>query len=474
MKSLQTNRNEAGSVLLLSLIVTAILGLTLASYMLMAQQQNKSVMRSQTWNSAIVMSEAGVEDALALLNKYNSQFDTLTNWATSSSIAADNWSNLGSGIYYVRRYIGDNYYDVYITNANTQTPAISSVGYSKWYLSQNSPSAYYAAVGSVNSTGPTMLSRKVNVSTKIDSLINVAMAAIQQIDFNGKNVETDSFDSTDTAYSDWPAGSPYGVYPISNPAKQKANGDVVTDYTIINSLNAGNAKIKGQAKTGPTGTLYLGPNGSVGDKAWVESGTTGVQPGHFADDMNVLFPSVQLPSTTWFYNYTGNTVIDGITYDVVINNSGDYYVNTFSRGIYVRSNAVVRLLITGSVNMNGSADTIRVCKGAILKLYMYGPTFKIAGNGVVNDNEWAGAFYYFGLPSNSSVQFNGNAAFTGVIYAPQAAFTLGGGGNNTYDFIGASVSRTVKMNGHYHFHYDEALKKNGLGRGYIPTSWKES
>src|SRR6186713_3088112 len=110
------SKTEAGSVLLVSLIITAVLGLTLASYLLMSQQQNQSVMRSQTWNSAIVMSEAGVEDALALLNKYNSNFDRLTNWANSSSISADNWTSIGGNTYYVRRFLGGGYYDVYITN----------------------------------------------------------------------------------------------------------------------------------------------------------------------------------------------------------------------------------------------------------------------------------------------------------------------------------------------------------------------
>jgi hypothetical protein len=116
MKIQLTKANaQAGSVLLVSLIITAILGLTLASYLLMAQQQNQSVMRSQTWNSAIVMSEAGIEDGLALLNKFNSNFDTLTNWSTSSSIYNDNWTALGGNTYTVRRYLADGYYDVYVT-----------------------------------------------------------------------------------------------------------------------------------------------------------------------------------------------------------------------------------------------------------------------------------------------------------------------------------------------------------------------
>jgi len=57
-----------------------------------------------------------------------------------------------------------------------------------------------------------------------------------------------------------------------------------------------------------------------------------------------------------------------------------------------------------------------------------------------------------------------NANFVGAIWAPQADFTLGGGGNNTYDFIGAVVTRSVKLNGHFNFHFDENLERIGFAR----------
>jgi len=261
--------------------------------------------------------------------------------------------------------------------------------------------------------------------------------------------------------------------------KTKATGDVVTDDTIINSLNVGNAKIKGQVKTGPKGTISIGPNGSVGDRAWVEGGNTGIQDGHSADDMNVLFPSVVLPSTTWLpasltSGNGSNARVNGVLYDYIILTSGDYSIPSLSGGLYIGSNVTVRLKITGTVNITGSSDEIHLAYGSTLKIYMTAANFSLSGNGVVNENGNASSFYYFGLPSNTSVTFDGNASFTGAIYAPQAAFALGGGGSSTYDFIGASVSRTVKMNGHFKFHYDENLRRNGYGRGYIPTNWKES
>jgi hypothetical protein len=472
---------EAGSVLLVSLMITAILGLTLASYLLMAHQQNQSVMRSQTWNSAIVMSEAGVEDALAMINKFNSNFDKLTNWSTSSSLYNDNWTDQGGGKYFVRRYLDQGYYDVYVINTNGK-PRIRSIGHTPWtYNGGAGPKQTYATVGTSSQTyGPKMVTREVTVNTRIDPLFNVAMAALEKIDFNGRNVQTDSFDSGDPLFSDG------GMYPALYPARQKDNGDVVTDLTIVNSLNVGNASIKGHAKTGPNGTLAIGPNGSVGSKAWVESGKKGVEEGYFSDDMNVLFPPVQLPSSTWYgVSYYSsavtitNTIVTGGTaseyvaeYNWVINGNGDYYISDLSKPLHVTGHA--RLLILNKFALNGSSDRIVIAPtNSSLKMYVYCASAAIAGNGIVNLSGFANNFYYFGLPTNTKLSFDGNASFTGVIYAPQADFSLGGGGNDVYDFVGASVSRSVKMNGHYNFHYDEALRNNGMGRGYIPTSWEE-
>jgi hypothetical protein len=43
------------------------------------------------------------------------------------------------------------------------------------------------------------------------------------------------------------------------------------------------------------------------------------------------------------------------------------------------------------------------------------------------------------------------------VYFPQADFQLAGGGSGIIDFIGSGVTKTVQMNGHYHWHADEAL-----------------
>ena len=41
-----------------------------------------------------------------------------------------------------------------------------------------------------------------------------------------------------------------------------------------------------------------------------------------------------------------------------------------------------------------------------------------------------------------------------------------------YDFVGACVVNTIKLNGHNNFHFDEALMK-ALWNGYVAVAWNE-
>jgi hypothetical protein len=463
--------SQAGNVMLITLIMCVIMGTTLASYLIMVNNQNLSVVRSQTWNSSIPVSEAGIEEGLAFINKYagSSETNKLDDWAFSSSASADGWNTYtidGKQVFRLARWMAGGIYDVWITNTPSG-PSIRSIGYVNWNQGYQMVTPLAAASG-INYVYQQWLSRHVVVETRKDAFWAVAMAAKQTIDFNGNNVTTDSFDSGDANYSNG------GKYPLGQLGKTKDNGDVVTSYTIVNSLSVGNADIKGKIKTGPKGTATIGSNGSVGDRAWVEGGNSGIKPGWYSDDMNVVFPDVTLPATSWIPAVANNVTIDGKTYQYAFLNSGDYLISSFSSSMYVGTNVSVRLRITGNVSLTGNNDVIQLSPvGSSLKIYMQGASFKIKGNGIANATDDAINLQYFGLPSNTAVDFGGNASFTGSIYAPQAAFSLGGGGNDTYDFVGASVTLSVKMNGHFNFHYDEALRNSGPGRGYVPTSWRE-
>src|SRR5207253_5600723 len=60
--------------------------------------------------------------------------------------------------------------------------------------------------------------------------------------------------------------------------------------------------------------------------------------------------------------------------------------------------------------------------GASLAVYVGGASAVFTQ---VNNQGRAKDFSYYGLPSNTSVTFGGNAALIGTIYCPNADFTLG-------------------------------------------------
>jgi hypothetical protein len=374
------------------------------------------------------------------------------------------------------------HYEVYVDNNRPNAPTIRAEGRLVYdYEYDNSPTYEYdqtpvavASVGAVSTEfSTTELERRIVVATRRDALWALGMLADREIDFKGNTITIDSFDSADPNASYWASGASFGVY---DPTKRKGNGDVASNHDIIDSVSVGNADVMGHVSTGPGGTIAIGPSGSVGSVAWVSGGNSGIQAGYSSDDMNVRLEDVSLPSTTWFtLPDSGKTgvLINGVTYRHVIYASGDYTTSTLHGSVYVAPGVDARVYISDSVSLSAKEE-IRINPDAQrLTVYMAGSQFKLGGDGVANETGNAASFLYFGLPSNTTVTFGGNASFTGAIYANHADFVLGGGGDDAYDFVGACVTRTVKMNGHFNFHYDENLANLGPSRGFIPTSWAE-
>ena len=61
--------NQGGSVLLVTLFMACLLGTFLFSYLYLVLNQRALVSRSQGWNASMGMAEAGIEEALAQLNR---------------------------------------------------------------------------------------------------------------------------------------------------------------------------------------------------------------------------------------------------------------------------------------------------------------------------------------------------------------------------------------------------------------------
>jgi hypothetical protein len=274
------------------------------------------------------------------------------------------------------------------------------------------------------------------------------------VNFSASGISTDSFNSTNLVKF------PGGLYNVAN---RQDNGDVVT-LSNASSINIKNGSVRGRlhAASGTVDQVQIN-GGTVGSNGWFNAGNAGIEPGCFKADVNFTFSDASLPDTggkIWLppAAVPGGFTINGVTYKYVLNNSSPWKIGTLDGGVYVASSNVV-LWVTDGISL-GPNDQIRITGNGSLNLYVTAPTANIGGNGIVNDTGLAKNFHYYGLPLNTSLGFGANVSFTGIIYAPEADFYLGGGGNNTYDFIGQSVTKSASMNGHFNFHYDEALSSS--------------
>ena len=275
-------------------------------------------------------------------------------------------------------------------------------------------------------------------------MLPFALAAKHNIDLKGNGLLTDSFDSNDPNYST------AGLY---DPAKRKAGGDVAsTDGTIY----VGNTDIRGTLYTGPGGSCTIGSYGTVGDLSWPLG--AGMQPGHYKNDLNIVFADV-LPPYTAGLPPIGAT-IGGTNYTWVLGNANYMDINpggvTFHTGEQVLVVGSARMYVTGNFIMEGGSSII-IEPGASLFLYVGGTNASLSA---INNAGNVGSFCYLGLAGNQSISLRSINRFVGCIYAPSADLTLSGGGTNALDFQGACTVMSVGMNGHCNFHYDEHLGRS--------------
>lgn len=585
---MQTNPTYRGRQLAASLLtVTLICGImsfSIAGYLALVLQQSKLSSRSQVWNMAIAISEAGVEEGLQQLN------------SNSGNLGTQGWSADGATYSQTRNFAGGNSYTVVIDNNDPRNPTITSRAHiSISSFARNTPTAFLAASGiNLGGNQSKYVSRAVRVRTSRSSLFLAAMVAKKGIDLKGNGVMTDSFDSAD------PNLSTNGHY---DPAKVGDKGDVASNDGIVGVVSVQNANIYGRVHTGKGGTATIGSQGSVGSHAW-QATNKGIQPGWSTEDANFTFPETtppfsvgQLPAsedilvatgvatnttyvngsptypaappsgttlsaivtnastvtTTLYpgaqagmttnttystvttypgaiaglttnitgfttvstypgpqpalttnyngsgkkitgysyassYNYTypslaysyptktytynlteATTVYSTNHYDNVLR-SGDYYAENLTGTVYVSGHA--RLSLPNGLNMSGNDQFVLGPLGS-LTIYAGGSSITIGGNGVVNPSGFAGNFIVYCAPSVTSFTLNGNGEFTGVLVAPNADITMNGGGNSDQDFIGALMVNSVRMNGHFKFHYDEALSRMPANGRFLITSWDE-
>lgn len=513
-------RAEEGALLPTVLVTCLVISITLIAYMDLAGGQHRAVVRSKVWNSAVPVAEAGVEEALTHLHLQRTNLGANGWTLAATGLTFSNGISAGGRQYYQDRTLNGGRYLVAVSD--TPAPIITAQAFVKAPITQQE------------------VVRTLRINTAGGPIFARGLVAKGNIEWTG-TIASDSFDSQDSHHST------NGRY---DPSKRKDNGSV---GSVTGSFLMGGGLIYGGASIGPLGS-FDAQGGSVGDLPWHAGGNTGVQPGHFNDDLNLSFPDVvppftggTIPSGGWVTNttystnvmpltslvyplgHTGVVVTNQVTtatypsgspfpvltnvtttsrssgrgngnrnratyttnytytefeystnvvsasvsadyYDMILD-SGDYATLSIPNGTkaLVRGNA--RLYVTSTIDMQGQSS-ITIATTGTLNLYANDDA-TLAGNGVINTTADATRFAFWGTPNCTNIQLGGNAEFTGTIYAPQAHLHAGGGGNNQYDIVGSAIVGSAKFNGHFLFHYDENLGKNGPREAFVVTHWSE-
>ena len=508
MKIKNSRRQIQGNILMVTLLVVFICTFIIGAFLNTVNQEGNLCARSQAWNQAIPASEAGIEEALALIKNDG------TTWGWTNGLVSNGWGSLSNNITTLSRNLdASSSYKVSIA-INSGTLKIDSIGFRSFQDSR----------GAI-----TNLARKIEVVAQSTSSGPGGLICSNAIALSGNSV-VDSFDSSTNAYSTG------GLY---DSAKARDQVTVATASRAANALQVdGSSRIWGFVNTGPGGAAVMSGVSRAGDKAYVGS-SGGWPPGveasrqsanfsfsytdvaYTAPSMNGLstlltgLPTIAVSGTT--YNVSDNanlgtytsylfstlSMSGGGSKPFLVNHSstnvvtGQFHV-TSNGSMVIGAGANYTLYALGGFvldggppTINGAANSIRIDAGANVVIYapagfsitasgrlsidptahltiVAGGNVVISGAGLVNTAN-ASNLSLLGLPSCTNVTITASGNFIGTLYAPEANLTLSGAS----PFVGSCVVKSATIGGSGVFHYDENLNKGGSSSGFTPISWQE-
>ena len=284
------------------------------------------------------------------------------------------------------------------------------------------------------------------------------ITAKDSLTFSGNGQQMDSFDTRLNPYGRTNVQDIYNdqlTTTILGHTLARGFCSIASNSVVVEDISVGNADVYGSLATGAGEganiAAIVGPNGSLynhetenGDESFVNN----IDYAHVGFEFygNLIDPEAPtLNSPTTSHNGTIGTAGQATEYQLSsLSASG-------KNSITVKGD--VTLIVDGDVSVSGKAS-INLDPDASLKLYVDGQ-IQISGNGLVNTSAPEKLIIF--STGNGDVSLGGNAKLSAAVYAPNSFVHLAGGGNSGAMY-GAVVGKDVKLNGHYQFSYDEALK----------------
>jgi hypothetical protein len=414
----------------------------MAAYFLThATTEAKMATRSFYQSDALNLAEAGIDEAMLDIN--NANVGTATGWRAATDNSAS-WvktiAGSGTSDYEFGQGTGNIY--IRIDNWTANTAAVVTV----------------TSVGQVTVPRSAAINRQVIVKVNKRSSAGAGLLSKGGITFNG-NVAIDAYNSS---------------LGVPNATTNRTDQVTVATVSSVATLSAGgNSTVYGYVATG-------GAQPVVGTNGRIYGSTTApgvkVDPTHVRTDFTQNIPDPTAPTGTSINigAISSNLTLPRVG-DAVQANGRYLYTDNFG-GLQLNGNTT--LTITGPVDIILRADMQMGGNGKILlssvngsspsmNLYAYGGV-QFDGNGLANSTDVPGNAHVYAL-SNHDVQLNGNATFTGIVYAPNSAIQSNGNGA----INGALTGNTINFNGNASLHYDTQLAGGTASPYYAVKSWVE-
>lgn len=433
---------ERGSLLIVAMLLSAVIAVSLGSYLALGRNALTLANRSFYYNGALNIAETGIEEALWSFNQATAGVALATAW--------QGW-DISDGITAKRRF----------TNF---TLSGNVTAYVKVYVTLYNPTASETPVVVAQSTvtlpdGSVTLSKTLEIQLRRRSRFSMGLVAKNQITFNGNNASVDSWSSD----PDNDNGSVTAAVPYSAGVRTD-RGSVGSTSVAVGSVSLNNADIWGFASVGGSSSgLTVGNNGSV--KGSTTPVGTNVDTTRVATDFTANFDTITAPGT-------GTTLASmGATLGTAGATTTYRYGGTIDRDLTV--SGTITLILTALPGTNAISLTgprgITLAANSSLIIYT-AANVNIAGNGLLNSSSSPVTFQLWATGTGvQTIELAGNGALKGIVYAPNANVKINGNG----DVMGSIVANNITVTGNAAFHYDEALANWGGTNPYGIIKWRE-
>jgi hypothetical protein len=442
-RSVLAPQSQRGSVLIVALVLSAVIGISLGSYIALNKNSLSLANRSFYNTSAINLAETGVEEAVWCFNQVTSGASVSAGWT--------GWTTTGI---YAKRTFTDF---ALSANAGASVRVLTE----KYNPSGTDQPKVYAEA-TITIPGETRtITKMVEVLLRRRSKFAMGLVAKNQLRFNGNAAYVDSWNSL---FDD--AGVARATPVGYATAYRHASGSVGSTSVAVGGVAVNHADIFGFASTGST----TGSGITVGTNGMITGNFTGTTPGYIdstrvATDFTANFDTLSNPGSA----------TDIATVSATLGSTGVTATYRFSGVITTSLNIQgnVTLILTAppgtdAVRLTGG-DVLSIDLGSSLTIYT-AADLRFNGNGITNPNNQATSLQIYGTGTTSQqIDIGGGPELTAVVYAPTADITIRGNPN----VMGSIVGNNITVTGDASFHYDESLANWGGINPYGIIKWRE-